>query len=181
LRVKNTDSDYGIITILFHWSIALLIIGLIVSGLTMTSLPNNLGKLTLFGLHKQFGLLVLLIVILRLFWRLFNKIPALPRTMPKWQVISAHISHYLLYILMFTLPITGWLLTSAAGFPVSFFKLFIWPVVGRPNEKLEQIYTQTHDWLGIALTFVVVVHIGAALMHHFIDRDNVLRRMLPWN
>ncbi len=179
MRIKNTVNHYGIVTILFHWIMALLVIGMICLGLYMVRVPEK-EKLMLIGLHKEFGVVVLLLVTLRLSWRFLNKIPTLPSTIPTWQVRSAYASHYMLYGLMFAMPITGLLETAAGGYTVSFFGWFVLPPLGSINKTLQPIYGKMHEWLAYTLIIVIVIHIGAALMHHFIDRNNVLRRMLPW-
>jgi len=181
LRIKNTEDHYGIVTILFHWTMALLIIGMLGLGLYMVRIPSSPEKGELIVLHKEFGVIVLLLVALRLSWRFLNKIPALSSTIPKWQAVAANIAHYLLYGCMFAMPITGLLETAAAGYTVSFFGWFELPALGSPNEALKSIYGAMHEWIAYGLIIIVVLHAGAALMHHYIERNNVLRRMLRWN
>jgi len=87
--------------------------------------------------------------------------------------------HFLLYVLMLAMPITGWMLSSAAGFPVSFFGLFILPDIFSPNENLRFLFAETHKWLGYGFIALIGVHAAAAFYHYFIYRDNILRRMFP--
>jgi cytochrome b561 len=176
---KNTTQRYGIIAQLFHWIMALLLIGLLVIGLYMVGLPIGLKKLKLYGLHKEFGILILMLVMLRLLWRATNINPPLPISMPSWQKFAAISVHILFYILMFSLPITGWMLTSASGLPVSFFGLFVLPDLVLPNEHLRAILVEVHHWLAYGLIAALCGHVGAALQHHFIDKDDIFRRMLP--
>ena len=180
-RIENSTDRYGVIAALFHWAMAVLIIGLAAVGLIMTSLPDagfDTKKITLILYHKQFGLLVLLLVALRWGWRLGNVIPQLVEHLPDWQKIAARFVHLCFYGLMVALPITGWLMSSAAGIPVSFFEVFTLPdLVSRDDDLFRQL-VEIHKWLGYAMVLLICIHIGAALRHHFIYRDNTLRRML---
>ncbi len=179
LQLKNTDVRYGAVGIFFHWVMALLIIGMLALGLYMTSLPVGTQKFRLYGLHKEFGVMILGLVVLRISWWLFNKVPQLPYDMPLWQKLAAHGAHFALYMLMVFMPITGWLMSSASGFPVSFFGLFVMPDLIVPNEYLRVLMAQTHEWLGYAFIAVICVHVLAALQHHFIIKDDILKRILP--
>lgn len=120
MRIKNTVTRYGIVAILLHWIMAIIIIGMVAVGLYMADLPASLLKLRLFGLHKEFGVLVLMLAMIRIVWRIGNITPLLPDTIPQWQKLAAHAVHWAFYGFMFVLPITGLLLSSAAGLSVSF-------------------------------------------------------------
>ncbi len=176
MRLTNTDDRYGIVTILLHWIIAALMIGLIILGLYMVTLPISLEKLKLYGWHKEYGLLVLGLATFRILWRLANKTPSL--SLPLWEVLAAHSVHWIFYGFMFALPITGWLISSAAGLPAAFFGLIALPNLISPNEDLRRLFQEIHQWLGYALISVMALHIAAALKHHFIDKDDILRRMM---
>jgi cytochrome b561 len=181
-RVENTEHRYGAVAVLLHWSMAILIIALAGLGLYMVRLPDvgfDTKKITLILYHKEFGLLVLALVVVRLAWRLTNKLPQLVAHLPDWQKIAARFVHLSFYALMFALPITGLLMSSAAGFPVSFFGLFPLPDFVPHDDYLFQQLIQIHKWLGYALILFMLVHVGAALRHHFMFRDDTLRRMLP--
>src|SRR5688572_3172786 len=118
--LKNTQTKYGLIAIIFHWIMAAMMVGLIILGLYMVRLPISIQKLQFYGWHKEWGILVLMLVIVRLTWRLRNTVPSLGE-LPKWENNAAHIVHWVFYFFMFFLPITGWLITSSTDFPVSFF------------------------------------------------------------
>ena len=178
MQIKNTQNKYGITTILFHWIMAVIIIGLLGFGIYMTRLSISLTKLKMYGWHKEFGMLVLGLVILRILWRFINITPRLPDTLTKFEKFSARSVHWLFYLFMFAMPITGWLITSAAGLPVSFFGLFLIPNLIETNEPLRILFQVIHQWLGYALIGVICLHISAALKHHFINRDDVLRRIV---
>ena len=175
---RNTKMQYGLITILLHWVIALIMIGLVIIGFYMVYLPISFRKLQLFGWHKEWGFLILLLALIRLPWRLINITPLLPDTLPAWQKLSAHAVHWAFYGFMFALPISGWLLTSASALPMSFFRLFIVPNLIQPDDAARQFWIEVHKWLAYGLIAVFIAHVGAALKHFFINKDNILRRIL---
>jgi len=182
LPIENTEDRYGAVAIVLHWSMALLIIGLAVLGLYMVTLPDvgfSTTKITLILYHKQFGMLALILFALRLSWRVTQVLPKLAEHMPEWQMIAARFVHLCFYGLMFALPMTGWLMSSAAGIPVSFFGLFTLPDFIHRNDDLFARFIGIHKWLGYALILLLTVHLGAALRHHFALKDDTLRRMLP--
>lgn len=177
MQIKNTANRFGIIAILFHWVIAILIIGMLCVGLYMKQLPIGLEKLQWYGLHKEFGILILMLVIVRLTWRIINVTPSLA-ALPAWEKYSARAVHYAFYFFMFAMPITGWMMTSAAGLPPSFFGLFTLPSLVAPDDHLRHLLAETHKYLAFALIATVCLHIAAALKHQLMDKDNILRRML---
>lgn len=179
LTMLNTTNRYGAIAIFLHWLMALLIIGLLILGIVMVRLPISLEKLQFFGWHKEYGLLALALVFIRLIWRMGNRIPLLPLHVPSWQKLASTVVHYTFYVLMFAMPITGWLITSAAGLPVSFFGLFVLPDLIAPSDKLQSLFSVVHQWLGYGLIAIIFIHIGAAFLHHFIYKDDILKRILP--
>jgi cytochrome b561 len=178
--IKNTAQRYGAVAMLLHWLIAALIIGMLALGLYMVRLPISLEKLRFYGWHKEFGLLVLALAIVRILWRSGNVTPSLLAAVPNyWQRLAAHAMHWVLYLFMFAMPLTGWLKSSAAGLPVSFFGWFVLPDLIVPNKTALWLLTKAHQWLAYALIAAICAHVGASLWHHFIHKDDVLRRMLP--
>jgi cytochrome b561 len=178
MRLYNTESQYGWPVIVFHWLMAALVIGLIVVGLYMTRLPISAAKLKFYGWHKEFGITVLILVMLRFGWRMINVTPLLPDTLPLWQKFGAHAVHWALYFFMIAMPITGWLLTSASGLAPSFFGLFVLPTLIAPHDEWRHTLALIHTWLGYGLIATIAAHVGAALKHHFINKDDIFRRML---
>lgn len=176
---RNRENHYGLIAITFHWLIALLIIGMLAIGLYMTDLPISTEKLKLYGWHKEFGILVLILVTLRLGWLFGNTTPGFPDSIPRFQQFLARLVHWAFYGFMFAMPITGWLMTSAAGLPPSFFGLFTLPPLVAPDPYLRELFDNIHQWLAYGLIVTICGHVGAALKHHFIDKDDIFRRMLP--
>lgn len=177
MLIKNTDQRYGIIAIFLHWLMAILILGLIALGWYMTGLVIGIEKLKLYGWHKEFGVLVLMLVVLRLIWRLANNLPSLASlaTLERW---GARTVHWAFYGFMFAVPISGWMMSSATGLPVSFFGLFVLPDLISANEQARQLLVVTHKWLAYGLLATICLHIAAALKHHFINKDDILKRML---
>lgn len=177
MQLTNTDDRFGFISILLHWIMAILIIALLIIGLYMVRIPISPLKLKLFRWHKEFGMLVLMLVVVRLIWRFSNVIPAL-WSLPIWERIAARSVHWMFYFFMFLLPISGWLLSSAAGISVSFFGWFVFPDFISASEPMRLGLTSIHEWLAYILIAVLCLHIAASLKHHFINKDDVLRRML---
>src|ERR1700730_8527769 len=180
--IGNTEDHFGAVAILLHWSMAFLVIGLAALGLYMVTLPDigfNTRKVMLVLYHKEFGLLVLVLLATRLAWRVTHILPRLVEHLPDWQKIAARFVHLSFYALLFALPMTGCLMSSAAGIPVSFFGLFMLPDFVHRDYDLFQRNVAIHQWLGYVLILFIFVHAGAALRHHFVFKDDTLRRMLP--
>lgn len=176
MPIQNSEAHYGVMAIILHWVMAILLIGLLIFGLYMVGLPISLAKLKLYGWHKEYGILALMLVLLRVLWRLSNITPRLDLSF--LEKFAARGMHWTFYGLMFALPITGWLITSAAGLPVSFFGWFVLPNLVAPNNDLMKLFQEIHKWLGYGLIAAIVLHVCAALKHHFIDKDDILRRMI---
>lgn len=179
MQIRNTAKRYGLMAIVLHWLLAVVVIGLIIVGLCMVRMDIGLTKLKYYGWHKEFGLLVLFLVTLRLAWRWSGVIPSLPAHLGVLQKFAAHSAHWALYILMFAMPLTGWMKSSAAGLPVSFFGLFVMPDIVSENAQLRVLLTVMHEWMGYALIAIIIAHATAAIQHHFYYKDDILRRMLP--
>lgn len=180
-QILNTNDRYGIIASLLHWFMALLIVVIIGLGLYMVELPDvgfNLQKIKLIFLHKELGMLALAFVLLRFVWRLGNVIPLLPLTVPVWQRVAARIVHLAFYGFMVALPVSGWMMSSAAGIPVTFLGVFTLPDLVSPNMNEVPMYIAIHKWVGYGLIATIGLHISAAMLHHFVYKDDTLRRML---
>jgi cytochrome b561 len=156
---------------------AFLIIGMLGVGLYMVRLPASLDKLTFYGMHKEVGMLVLMLATLRLIWRFKNAVPSL-KGLPQWEAIGARLSHVALYFFMFAMPMTGWMLTSRAGFPISFFGLFVIPTLAAPDTHQRELFGEVHKYFAYTLIMLLALHIAAALKHHFFDKDTIFKRML---
>jgi cytochrome b561 len=177
--LANTADAWGAPAKLFHWTVALLILVQIGLGFAAALWRLSPLKLELFVWHKSTGVLILLLMLARLAWRLANRSPALPPQTPAWERHAAHASHALLYTLALALPLSGWVINSAAGVPFSVFWLVPLPSIVAPDEHLEELAKLVHFSLLVALCLLLAVHIAAALRHHLIKRNDVLLRMLP--
>ena len=162
-----------------HWLMAALLFGLLALGFYMHDLPLSPEKLQLYSWHKWAGVTAFLLVLVRLAWRFTHRPPALPTSMPKTMQLAAHAGHLALYALMIAIPLSGWLMSSAKGFQTVYFGVLPIPDLLVKNKELGECLAEVHEALNIALILVVVGHVGAALKHHFIDKDDILTRMLP--
>jgi cytochrome b561 len=182
MRVANSGQRYGAVAIALHWLMALLLIVLLAWGLYMVRLPDvgfDTRKIGLIIYHKEAGMLALVLALLRVGWRARQALPALVETLPDWQKVIARLVHLCLYALLLALPVSGWLMSSAAGFPVSFLGLFDLPDLVPADDLLFRAFVLAHRWLAYALIALTALHAGAALRHHFVQRDDTLNKMLP--
>lgn len=179
MPLKSTEHRWGGLAKTFHWLMALGILGNGVLGLYMHELKQGMGKISVFAIHKSIGMTLLALFLLRLVWRFADRKPR-DEPMPRWQALAAHATHGFLYLLMLALPLSGWLYNSAHGYPLQWFKQFNFPSLMEKNEALAAIFVEWHEWLFWLLILVLLAHVGGALVHHFVERDNTLRRMLPF-
>ncbi|HEY0722205.1 MAG TPA: cytochrome b [Gammaproteobacteria bacterium] len=182
VQFANTALRYGIVAIVFHWLMAVLLIFLIGVGLYMVSLPDagfDTTKIVLILYHKENGILALALGALRLAWRVGNVLPTLVETIPDWQKVAARFVHLTFYGLIFALPISGWLMSSAAGIPVYLFGVYTLPDFIPHNDHHFHLLIAIHKWLSYVLIACIALHAGAALRHHFLLRDETLKKMLP--
>lgn len=177
--LRNTRDAWGAPAKLFHWLMAALVFAQIALGWTAAAWPLSPLKLDLFVWHKSIGMLILALALLRLGWRLGNPTPALPADTVAWERLSARSSHVLLYLLMVVLPVTGWVINSAANIPFRIFWLIPLPAIVEPSKHTAELAAAVHFGLFVLLATLLFVHIGAALRHHYIKRNDVLTRMLP--
>ena len=176
--ISTQTPRYGAVAIAFHWLLALALVGAFSMGLYMADLPFSPGRVKLFNWHKWAGVTILALSALRLLWRLTHRPPPdLP--MPAWQAKAAHLTHLLLYLLFFAVPLAGWAYSSAAGFPIVWFGLLPLPDFVPKDKGLAELLKQAHELLAWGLALLVVAHLAAALKHHFIEKDGLLLRILP--
>lgn len=162
---------------LFHWGMAVLMLAMLTAGLLMVKSLET-WQLNLLSLHKAFGLLALVLVSLRLVNRLHHQLPALPDTLPAIQQAIARASHYLLYGLMFAMPLSGYAMQYFAARPVEVFSWFRLPAALEVDIGLYSLFREMHGILALALVMLIMLHIAGALHHHVIRKDKVLKTML---
>ena len=173
------QQHYTAVAKLFHWGMALLIVGLVTMGLVMTDMELSPEKLQYYSWHKWAGVSVFLLVWLRLLWRLVNPPPAYPSSMSKGVQRFAHAGHAALYCLMVIIPISGWLLSSAKGVQTVWFGVLPLPDLLEKDKELGHLLHEVHESLNYLMLLLLAGHIAAAFKHHWIDRDDILKRMLP--
>jgi cytochrome b561 len=179
--LRNTDHSWGLVSILFHWTMAGLFFGQFWLGWYMQGVRNLIDQYHLYQWHKSFGFLILGLAGLRLLWAVTSRRPKLPEGMPDAERSLARGSHIVLYLALILVPMTGWAVVSASPLPISswFFGLFAVPSLPTGiSLHTEQLWSSLHGFLAYAAIFLVGVHVLAALRHHFRNRDGVLRRML---
>lgn len=179
MSLKNTSSSYGTVAKTFHWLIVIAVYTMIAVGFIMGNVSDDALAGKLYDYHNAFGLTILAIVLLRFSWRQLNNRPTLPESVPTWQRIASSAVHYGLYLVLICMLLSGWLMSSAAGYNPSFFGLFQVPALLNENKALAKTFAEIHEILAFTLIALIVVHVGAALKHYFIDKDKVLQRMLP--
>lgn len=180
MTVRNTREQYGRVARWFHWSMFFIIVFLLVSGNFMDDIPHGTFRSLLYTVHKSFGVCIFFLACARLIWAIQNRRPKPPSKMRKIEQFLAHGMQNALYVLMFVMPLSGWLFTSGLGYPVNFFwmlKLPMAPLVGEIH--VAHLWHEIHDLVGWCLIVLISLHVLAALKHHFINKDNVLRTMLP--
>lgn len=178
---KNTPLYYGAISKILHWLSAVLVIGLFALGLWMVDLGYyNKWYTTAPEYHKSIGMLLVIIIIFRLVWRWCNIQPAADKSLSATEKKVSHIVHIVIYILLFAILITGYLIPTANNQGIDVFNWFTVPSAGSFINNQEDIAGELHEWLAFILIALVVLHILAALKHHFINKDNTLRKMLPF-
>lgn len=162
---------------LFHWGMAALVLSMLAAGLLMIRSLEP-WQLTIITLHKAFGVIAVVLVTVRLLNRLRHQLPALPDDLSALQKKAATASHWLLYSLLFVMPVSGYLMQYFAARPIEVFGWFRLPAALQVDIYNYALFRELHGWLAIALTAVIALHVGAALHHHFIRKDNVLKSML---
>ena len=180
MPLRSDTRRWGGVTKLLHWTVALLVIVLLGVGLWMIDLPISPDKVRVYALHKSVGITVLGLMLVRIAWRAIERSrPKLPFGMPVWQRGAARLSHVLLYAALLVMPLSGWLFNSAANFPLQWFGWLSLPALSGPDPELKTIARAVHHWTAYTLITLVSLHVLAALKHHWFDRDDTLRRMLP--
>ncbi len=174
------SNAYSPFAIVLHWLTAALIVGAAGLGLYMVELEFSPTKLKTYSWHKWVGVTIFLLTALRLAWRMVRPAPSPVPGMPRWQQRVAAGVHAALYVLLFAIPLSGWLMSSALGVPVVYLGIVRLPDLVSKSEPLAEVLKLLHWTLNCLLLAGVAVHASAALKHHFIDRDAVLRRMLPF-
>lgn len=179
MAINNTADSWGSVARTLHWLLFVLVVTLLIVGHVMEGMAEtDPRRLQVYGLHKSFGLVVLMLAVLRLWWRLRQTArPTMPAHMKDWERSLATVNHGLLYAALFVMPISGYVMSCAAGYPPKLFGLAVPDLVGK-NEALAGLAHTTHVWAGWVVVGLIALHLAGALKHHFVYKDNVLTRML---
>lgn len=177
--LRNTRTRWGAVSQLLHWLIVALLAVQTTLGLIGLELPLGVEKLATLARHESLGITILALALIRLLWRWMNPTPTLPDNLRPHERLLARLTHAGLYALLFALPLTGWTMTSARGFPISWFNLVQLPDLVAKSPVLYHVLIETHATLAVALGLIVALHIAGALKHHFLLKDDILRRMVP--
>ena len=179
----NSAKEWGSVSKALHWTLFILVIAQVAMGIVIYSLDNDIPEdfqllFAIWPYHEGVGLTVLPVALAAFIWRLRNVRPE-PVLMPRWQHIASRATHELIYVLIILLPLVGMVRTQAYGFPITYFGLFEFPKFMEKSESVLAITTQMHRGMAFLLALLLVLHIAAALKHHFVDKDVTLVRMLP--
>jgi cytochrome b561 len=180
MQMRNSTVRWGSVAQFLHWLIVALIITQVILALAASEL-HGMPKLAMLARHKSVGITILMLAVVRLAWRLVNPTPPLPLTLKPYERFLANFTHAALYVLIFAMPLSGWIMSSARGFPVSWFNVFQLPDLVAKNRPLYEAMLKTHEALALTLGAVATLHLLGALKHHFVLKDTVLRRMLPFS
>lgn len=171
------SARFGAISIVNHWVIAVLIIGMLVFGLYIDSLGRGPQQLALLQTHKAIGVIVLVLAAWRVLWRIVQGFPNEVAQMPRWQRVSARVVHIALLTAILVMPIAGYVTSSTGGHPISMFRLFNMPALPK-NEAVSAAAATVHSVVAYILIVLICLHVAAALKHHLVDRDATLKRMI---
>lgn len=175
--LRNTNSSYGLLMKCFHWLAASLVVFMLILGLGMQYVHENNLRSQLYSFHKSLGIIVIALAALWVIWAAISTKPTYVDTMPKWQRIAAYSVHGLLYISIIVMPMSGWIMSSAYGYPPQFFGLFTLPNLLPVNAGIAKTASDIHEVVAWSIVILLSLHILAALKHQFIEKDNILKRM----
>ncbi len=178
---------YNAVAVFMHWLTAFAIIGMLACGWIMSDMPKDDPlKFPLFQWHKSIGITILLLSVFRLVWRLTHTVPPLPDTLKAWEKYAAHGVHWLFYALLIIMPMTGWAIVSTSRYniPTMLYGVIPWPHLPilptlENKQEINHVFSNAHGFLAYLIVALLALHVGAALKHHVISRDNVLLRMAP--
>jgi len=177
--LRNTTQAWGSVAKVLHWSMLGLIVVQVSLGWAADLWHLSPTKIELFIWHKSTGILLLLLAVIRIGWRLCNPAPQPPDGLPRWERAAGIATHVVLYVLIVAIPLSGWVINSAANIPLNVFWLFPLPDITVPSKPVAELAARVHFGLYIAVSGVLCLHVAAALRHHFIRGNDVLVRMLP--
>ncbi len=181
MQIGNTTEVYGIGTKKYHWLSAVLVIAMLGVGWYMSDLDNSPDKFRIYGLHKSFGAIVFMLSVIRIAWAFSQPSPRFLLTGPgsRAKYIASKSVHGMLYLWLLAMPLSGWVMSNAAGYPVSVFGWFTMPTLVDKSKAIGGFAHEMHETLPVIGLILITVHVGAALYHHIVEKDDTLRRMMP--
>lgn len=181
IPLNTSKMKYHLSSRVLHWIMAALIIFLLGLGIYMVDFlskeaPSRMG---IYALHKSLGVMVLILVVVRIINRLLHPAPALPKSLPKYEIILAHLAHFALYLLMILVPLSGYLMSNSFGYPVHFFGIEL-PIIAEKNFESAGFFAKCHEFFAYTLIAVIALHLIAVIKHRFFDRPehDLLQRMI---
>jgi len=186
--VSTESASYSRTAKILHWLIALAILFMLGLGWCLDFFPKGEPRFAAIQLHKSIGITILLLSVARLGWRLTHRAPPLPASMPVWEQKAAHIGHFLLYVAMIGMPLSGWAMVSASprNIPTILYGVLPWPSLPYfstldpvSKKAMSDNLQDLHGISAYLLAALVAGHAAAPLKHHFISRDDILLRMVP--
>ena len=176
---NKIDVGYSSMTKWFHWIIALAVIGMLFMGFFLDEIPEQYQG-TAYMLHKSTGITILFLMILRFVWVHAKGKPSLPESVKPWEKVLSRFVQYSFYVLLLLMPLSGWIMSVAADRIPTYFGLFKMPLPWiSPDKSLAEFMEESHEFIAWILIAFICLHVIGALKHHFIDKNNVLKRMLP--
>lgn len=179
MSTNKTNDRWDAVSQSFHWLVVVLLLVQGTVGLVMGDMARGPDKIAVYAFHKSVGITILALALARLLWRLYAGRPVPVPGTPAWQERIASLTHGALYLLLFAVPVSGWVLNSAAGFPLQWFGLFNLPSIAAHDRNLQELSESLHEWLFWLLVALAAAHAAAAIYHHLFQRDATLARMLP--
>jgi cytochrome b561 len=180
MQLRNTIISWGSVSKFLHWIIVLMIITQYVLAKAADDMPLGLHKFETLARHKSIGITILGLAVIRLLWRWMNPTPELPSTLKPYERVLARVTHIALYVFLFAQPLTGWIMSNAENFPVSYFGWFTLPDLVAPDKDFGHFMEDVHETIFKCMLAIATLHVAAAFKHHFWLKDDVLKRMLPF-
>ncbi len=166
---------YNILIRVLHWVVAIIVIGLLLTVENRGMLPPELKK-NYFYWHKSFGALVLLLMLTRYFFRQVTTVPPYPDSMKKIEKLAAKIAVYAFYALLVLMPLSGWIMSNAAGYPVSMFGIEL-PTLLEKNKQIKNLANEAHELIGNGIIILIILHVLAVVKHAVVEKTNLMKRM----
>ncbi|MBU6235638.1 MAG: cytochrome b/b6 domain-containing protein [Alphaproteobacteria bacterium] len=180
MKFRNTVEAYGAVSKTLHWLIALGVLNLLIMGPRMEDIPDKVDRFWVYSYHKSLGITVLALMLVRLVWKLMHF--GLPHHNPAhkpWEQKLSALIHWAFYGLLIAMPLSGWLMTGAAGSTINWFGYFAVPAIATPDKDMMATYSEIHETISYLIWGAIALHFGGAMKHLIIDRDNTVKRMLP--